>query len=234
MNLWFCVFFFFTFCISSAEHFLDSCLYRVGACAYVRAHSLARSLARPSSGWLAHHISSSSIPTSRGEKRVRRRAARPTAGSAFCGALDEGMGDVLQSDTTHNTHTEQQSGGGAWSWQEGKEEGGNEGRKEGGRKRKEGRFSGRRSPNQFQSASEINAVEFVVKEKNKMKNLIPAPKRRGKKKRKVFSFKDARDVRSTAPGEKKEANSRLHQQVSCLLPILDLFFCSFLFSSWKK
>lgn len=45
----------------------------------------------------AHHMNSSSIPNSRGEKNVRSLAALPTGGSAFCGALEDGMGEVLVS-----------------------------------------------------------------------------------------------------------------------------------------
>lgn len=48
----------------------------------------------------AHHMNSSSIPNSRGEKNVRSLAALPTGGSAFCGALEDGMGEVLVSGKT--------------------------------------------------------------------------------------------------------------------------------------
>ena len=44
-------------------------------------------------------MNSGSIPNSRGEKNVRNLAALPTGGSAFCGALEEGMGDVFVSVT---------------------------------------------------------------------------------------------------------------------------------------
>lgn len=46
-----------------------------------------------------------SIPNSRGEKNVRTLAALPTGGSAFCGALEEGMGDVFVSVTQTNKQT---------------------------------------------------------------------------------------------------------------------------------
>lgn len=49
-------------------------------------------------GVVAHHISSSSsIPNSKREKNVMTVAAPPTGGSAFCGALEHGMGEVLVS-----------------------------------------------------------------------------------------------------------------------------------------
>lgn len=44
-----------------------------------------------------NHMKSSSIPNSKGEKNVRSPAALPTGGSAFCGALEDGMGEVLVS-----------------------------------------------------------------------------------------------------------------------------------------
>lgn len=49
-----------------------------------------------------------SIPNSRGEKNVRTLAALPTGGSAFCGALEEGMGDVFVSVTQTNKQTNKQ------------------------------------------------------------------------------------------------------------------------------
>lgn len=48
----------------------------------------------------AHHMQSSSIPNSKGEKKVRSLAALPTGRSAFCGALEDGMGEVLVSAKT--------------------------------------------------------------------------------------------------------------------------------------
>lgn len=52
----------------------------------------------------AHHMNSSSIPNSKGEKNVRSLAALPTGGSAFCGALEDGMGEVLVSGKTIRKH----------------------------------------------------------------------------------------------------------------------------------
>lgn len=42
-------------------------------------------------------MNSNSIPKSKGEKNVKTLAALPTGGSAFCGALEDGMGEVLVS-----------------------------------------------------------------------------------------------------------------------------------------
>lgn len=46
-------------------------------------------------GACPHHMSSGSIPSSSGEKSVSTLAARPTGGSAFCGALDDGTEEGL-------------------------------------------------------------------------------------------------------------------------------------------
>lgn len=58
-------------------------------------------------------MNSGSIPNSRGEKKVRTPAALPTGGSAFCGALEEGMGDVSVSETqTKMLSAKRKKGGG--------------------------------------------------------------------------------------------------------------------------
>jgi len=52
----------------------------------------------------SYHMNSSSIPNSKGEKNVRTLAALPTGGSAFCGALEDGMGEVLVSGEPMRKH----------------------------------------------------------------------------------------------------------------------------------
>ena len=47
-------------------------------------------------------MNSSSIPNNKGEKNARTLAALPTGGSAFWGALEDGMGEVLVSVETEN------------------------------------------------------------------------------------------------------------------------------------
>lgn len=132
-----------------------------------------------------HHISSSSIPTSRGEKNVRSRAARPTGGSAFCGALEDGMGDVLVSATNqHVTQTQQASLSALRTvlrrfirrkrasrrpdgWTLGSRN---------ARKRQTGRSARLQEWNQFQSASAIDVrlVKAVMRSGGQRKNLILA------------------------------------------------------------
>lgn len=46
---------------------------------------------------LKHHMTNSIIPNNKGEKNVTTLAALPTGGSPFCGALEDGMGEVFVS-----------------------------------------------------------------------------------------------------------------------------------------
>lgn len=54
----------------------------------------------------SYHMKSSSISNSKGEKNVRSLAALPTGGSAICGALEDGMGEVLVSAKQIRKHNE--------------------------------------------------------------------------------------------------------------------------------
>lgn len=51
---------------------------------------------------VAHHMSSSRSPNSNGEKSETTLTALSTGTWPFCGALDEGMGEVFVSATTNN------------------------------------------------------------------------------------------------------------------------------------